>query len=211
MSDISKEQDNRRYIEILEELIPEIEIGMNLLSYDRSALQAGLEALRHMEGGNNPQPLTCDGCAHYGNWEDELEEGYNSPCITCKRRASDNYRPTYDHEPGESAALINSLTEDCKRRKCEYWSGTDCTLVAPDTGCPFMDDQKVSQSACEYCGNDKPLILMDDTVAYIHWTPEIEKYQLVLGSVSRGGWTVGQEINECPMCGRKLDHEPKGK
>lgn len=24
---------------------------------------------------------------------------------------------------------------------CKHWSGTDCTLVVPDTGCPYADDK----------------------------------------------------------------------
>lgn len=35
--------------------------------------------------------VTCEGCKHKGNWENEIELGYNSPCTSCKRRANDNY------------------------------------------------------------------------------------------------------------------------
>jgi hypothetical protein len=35
---------------------------------------------------------------------------------------------------------------------CEYWSGTDCTLVTPDTGCPFSPPvpvrKEVSKADC---------------------------------------------------------------
>jgi len=34
---------------------------------------------------------TCNGCEHYGKWEDEIENGYNCPCIRCARRGIDNY------------------------------------------------------------------------------------------------------------------------
>ena len=37
------------------------------------------------------QIYTCDGCKHYGMWENEVEYGYPSPCTRCKRRANDNY------------------------------------------------------------------------------------------------------------------------
>ena len=38
------------------------------------------------------EPLTCEGCAEIGKWENEYEYGYPSPCTRCKRRAWDNYR-----------------------------------------------------------------------------------------------------------------------
>ena len=37
------------------------------------------------------QTETCDGCKHKGEWENEVEYGYNSPCTICKRRVNDNY------------------------------------------------------------------------------------------------------------------------
>ena len=37
------------------------------------------------------QTETCDGCKHKGKWENEVENGYNSPCTICKRRVNDNY------------------------------------------------------------------------------------------------------------------------
>lgn len=40
------------HIDTLEKLIPEIEMGMNLFSYDRSALQAALQALRRTAKNN---------------------------------------------------------------------------------------------------------------------------------------------------------------
>ena len=38
------------------------------------------------------KPLTCDGCEHLGEYENEAEYGYPSPCTACQRRAVDNYR-----------------------------------------------------------------------------------------------------------------------
>lgn len=37
------------------------------------------------------QKEPCKGCQHYGNYENEVEYGYPSPCTQCKRRCSDNY------------------------------------------------------------------------------------------------------------------------
>lgn len=37
------------------------------------------------------QPETCEGCKHFGKWEDEVEYGYPSPCTRCKRRVGDHY------------------------------------------------------------------------------------------------------------------------
>lgn len=35
--------------------------------------------------------LSCKGCKHDGQFENEFEYGYPCPCIRCKRRAIDNY------------------------------------------------------------------------------------------------------------------------
>jgi hypothetical protein len=39
------------------------------------------------------QKEPCKGCKHYGNYENEVEYGYPSPCTKCKRRCVDNYQP----------------------------------------------------------------------------------------------------------------------
>lgn len=44
------------------------------------------------------EPLTCDGCVNKGQYENEVEYGYPSPCTRCKRRSTDNYR----HPPERS-------------------------------------------------------------------------------------------------------------
>ena len=56
-------------------------------------------------------PKTCNGCVENGLWEDELEYGYDCPCIYCTRIAGlrsrmrnfhDNYRRS--PEPGQGGA-----------------------------------------------------------------------------------------------------------
>lgn len=37
------------------------------------------------------QPDSCEGCKHLGKWENEVENGYPSPCTRCKRRVEDHY------------------------------------------------------------------------------------------------------------------------
>ena len=37
------------------------------------------------------QKEPCKGCEHDGEYENEVEYGYPSPCTQCKRRCSDNY------------------------------------------------------------------------------------------------------------------------
>jgi hypothetical protein len=37
------------------------------------------------------QKEPCKGCQHDGEYENEVEYGYPSPCTQCKRRCSDNY------------------------------------------------------------------------------------------------------------------------
>lgn len=34
---------------------------------------------------------SCIGCKHDGQWENEIEYGYPSPCTRCSRRCADNY------------------------------------------------------------------------------------------------------------------------
>lgn len=33
--------------------------------------------------------------------------------------------------------IEKAITKDCKLRKCGRWNGHDCTLEAPETGCPY--------------------------------------------------------------------------
>jgi len=37
------------------------------------------------------QTETCEGCKHFGKWENEVEYGCSSPCTRCKRRVEDYY------------------------------------------------------------------------------------------------------------------------
>jgi hypothetical protein len=153
MSDISKAQRTINYLTSLQ-------FQFKDSPHTVAHLDVALEALRHMEAINNPQPLTLErlkeriGKPVYVISKDGIHKGwevveeYKDNGQYGKRLLIrggvlfvDNYN-FYDHEPGETATLINTLTEDCKRRKCEHWSGTDCTLVAPDTGCPFMGDHE---------------------------------------------------------------------
>lgn len=39
---------------------------------------------------------TCEGCKHEGQYENEIEYGYPSPCTQCKRRCPDNYEEAKD-------------------------------------------------------------------------------------------------------------------
>ena len=49
------------------------------------------EAERIKELILSEQKEPCKGCVHDGNYENELEYGYPSPCTKCKRRCIDNY------------------------------------------------------------------------------------------------------------------------
>ena len=46
------------------------------------------------------EPLTCEGCEHQGEYENEREYGYPSPCTKCKRVAPDNYRHMPERSDG---------------------------------------------------------------------------------------------------------------
>ena len=48
------------------------------------------------------EPLTCEGCAEIGKWENEYECGYPSPRTRCKRRACDNYRRPPERQGGDA-------------------------------------------------------------------------------------------------------------
>ena len=64
--------------------VPENEEQAKAYFWARKALQSTLTPQN--------EPLTCEGCAEIGKWENEYEYGYPSPCTHCKRRACDNYR-----------------------------------------------------------------------------------------------------------------------
>lgn len=55
----------------------------------RAAL-AIIAALR--EAQRRERAAGCDGCEERGQWEEEVEYGYHSPCTRCKRRCADNWR-----------------------------------------------------------------------------------------------------------------------
>lgn len=42
-------------------------------------------------GGDRFADVRCAECKHQGQWENEYEMGYPSPCTECRRRARDNY------------------------------------------------------------------------------------------------------------------------
>jgi hypothetical protein len=49
----------------------------------------GLEKAKEIILSEQKEP--CKGCQHDGEYENEVEYGYPSPCTQCKRRCSDNY------------------------------------------------------------------------------------------------------------------------
>lgn len=56
------------------------------------ALEIGLTLMR-AELEREKNQLTCDGCKQQGEWDNELEYGYNCPCCHCKRNSVDRYEP----------------------------------------------------------------------------------------------------------------------
>ena len=46
------------------------------------------------------EPLTCERCVDKGQYENEVEYGYPSPCTRCKRRSPDNYRRKPERSEG---------------------------------------------------------------------------------------------------------------
>ena len=73
-----------------------LDIAFKYCSDDDGACSKPDADLREMldDIENLPQAqfvYTCNGCKHYGKWEDEIENGYNCPCIRCARRGIDNY------------------------------------------------------------------------------------------------------------------------
>lgn len=47
-----------------------------------------------MDAVRATKKLVCNGCIHHGAYENELEYGYDCPCLRCQRRCHDNYQPT---------------------------------------------------------------------------------------------------------------------
>ena len=100
---------------------------------------------------------------------------------------------------------IKSITDECKRTGCEHRGDTDCTLVAPETGCPYdgcvyckspynyhtnIGSQKYRDGATlsVNCGENQPFI-------HVHCYPN-------KGDATE--YTMAHRINYCPMCGRKF-------
>ena len=71
-------------------------LDSNIVRQDKVAselLEQVLYDIQHFPTLTPPnEPLTCEGCAEIGKWENEYEYGYPSPCTRCKRRTCDNYR-----------------------------------------------------------------------------------------------------------------------
>lgn len=64
--------------------------------YDEGIAYGYETAHRHLQDVINKLPsaqskTSCDGCKHNGMWENEFENGFNSPCTRCTRRMKDNY------------------------------------------------------------------------------------------------------------------------
>ena len=59
---------------------------------EASVIMAGTylfeEAVRKQ---SSARPETCEGCKHFGKWENEGEYGYPSPCTCCKKGVDDYY------------------------------------------------------------------------------------------------------------------------
>ena len=82
--------DGEEYMKLLkEQYLHHKAMGNNQIS---KAWQGAMQLLYDMPT-LTPQnePLTCEGCAELGKWENEYEYGFPSPCTHCKRRACDNY------------------------------------------------------------------------------------------------------------------------
>ena len=63
-----------------------------ILEAQREPVRTALTVLR-AELEREKNPLTCDGCKESGLWDDEIEHGYNCPCMGCERNFPDRYEP----------------------------------------------------------------------------------------------------------------------
>lgn len=64
---------------------------MQGLCRSKAALIQNSKIWQQVKDLPSAQLETCEGCKHYGRWENEVEYGYSSPCTRCKRRAGDYY------------------------------------------------------------------------------------------------------------------------
>ena len=89
---------------------PNLQPTCNQLATDTISRQAAIDILDAYQvmvenGEENPytwarlrmselpsaQSETCKGCKHLGQWENEIEYRYSSPCTCCRRRTVDYY------------------------------------------------------------------------------------------------------------------------
>lgn len=68
----------------------------NIGWYEETQAEATSKWNRRAQPEN--EPLTCEGCVDKGQYENEVEYGYPSPCTRCKRRSPDNYRRKPEEE-----------------------------------------------------------------------------------------------------------------
>ena len=58
------------------------------------------DTAKRMSELNNQPTLVCDRCAHNGQFEMEICNGYPSPCTTCRVKYFDNFKPLELKEGG---------------------------------------------------------------------------------------------------------------
>lgn len=70
-----------------------------LINHFKKSPTTAIRARGVVEELPSATPETCEGCKHFGKWENEVEYGYPSPCTCCKRRADDHFckRRAEDH------------------------------------------------------------------------------------------------------------------
>lgn len=77
--------DRQAAIDVLEE-------RLQANGYSNAALVSELNrTIGYLMRLPSAQSETCEGCKHLGEWENEVEYGYPSPCTRCKRRVEDHY------------------------------------------------------------------------------------------------------------------------
>jgi hypothetical protein len=107
---------------------------------------------------------------------------------------------------------INELTDECKRICCEYWGGSDCTLEAPETGCPYLPNNGCAfcKSPHNYHTNIGLQKFRDGAVLAVH-CGENQPFIHTSCYPNKGDatqYTMAHRINFCPMCGRKFPPKP---
>ncbi|SBW02505.1 hypothetical protein KL86CLO1_11657 [uncultured Eubacteriales bacterium] len=91
---------------------------------------------------NGVYRVTFKGCEYVfvrnGNSIGKVSHYLGEPASRCVGEIRDDVKQEF-----LAQLAMQRITGECAG--CENWSGSDCTLVAPDTGCPYEGPQEAGE------------------------------------------------------------------